>query len=136
MLVTQLRDVQPELERSGVRVAAVTFGTPEATRGFCAARGVPFACYADPDRLVYDAFALDRRAGLLRVLDPRQLPATLAALRAGHPMRKTRMSIRQMPGTFLIDTAGEVRYAHRNRFPADNPRIEQLLAAARATARA
>jgi peroxiredoxin len=44
-------------------------------------------------------------------------------------MYKGRLSVRQMPGTFLIDTAGEVRYAHRNRFPADNPPLEELLAA-------
>jgi peroxiredoxin len=107
----------------------VTFGEVDETRRFCAAAGVPFGCYADPKRRLYDGFGLERRAGLRRVLDPRQLGPTLRALRAGHRMYKGRLSVRQMPGTFLIDRDGEVVYEHRNRFPADNPTIEELLAA-------
>ena len=125
-----MRDIHPELERSGIAVAAVTFGDVEATSRFCNAVEAPFACYADPERRAYDAFGLKRHAGWHRVLDPRQLSATMHALRAGHPMYKGRLSVRQMPGTFLIDTDGEVRYAHRNRFPADNPPIDDVLAAA------
>jgi len=124
-----LRDAHPELDRRRIAVAVVTFGDIEATRRFCAARHVPFPCYSDPERRAYDAFALERHAGWHRVLDPRQAGATLRALRAGHPMYKARQSVRQMPGTFLIDTDGEVRYEHRNRFPADNPSIEELVAA-------
>jgi peroxiredoxin len=126
-----LRDAHSELDRSGVAVALVTFGDPEATQRFCAAARVPFPCYADPDRRGYDAFGLERQGSWHRVLDPRQARATLKALRRGHAMYKGRLSVRQMPGTFLIDTAGEVRYAHRNRYPADNPTVEALLAAAR-----
>ena len=125
-----MRDAYPELDRRGIALAAVTFGDAEATRRFCAARHVPFPCYSDPERRAYDAFALERHAGWQRVLDPRQAGATLRALRAGHPMYKARLSVRQMPGTFLIDTDGEVRYEHRNRFPADNPSIDELLVAA------
>jgi peroxiredoxin len=124
-----LRDAHPELDKRGIAVALVTFGDAEATRRFCAARHVPFPCYSDPELRAYDAFGLERHASWHRVLDPRQAGATLRALRAGHPMYKGRLSVRQMPGTFLIDTDGEVRYEHRNRFPADNPSIEELLAA-------
>jgi peroxiredoxin len=109
----------------------VTFGDPGSTQRFCAAANVPFPCYADPDRRAYDALGLERRASWAQVLDPRQAGATLKALRAGHAMYKGRLSVRQMPGTFLIDTSGEVRYAHRNRYPADNPPLEELLSEAR-----
>jgi peroxiredoxin len=33
----------------------------------------------------------------------------------------------QMPGTFVIDTEGVVRMAHRNRHIADTPRNQQIL---------
>lgn len=115
-------------------MAAVSFGDAEMTRRFCAARRAPFPCYADPERRAYDAFGLERKASLFTLLDPRQLGRTVNALTAGHAMYKGRLSTRQMPGTFLIDTAGELRYEHRNRYPADNPSVDELLAAADALA--
>ena len=36
-------------------------------------------------------------------------------------------SFMQMPGTFVIDDTGMVRFAHRNRHVADSPRTEALL---------
>lgn len=125
-----MRGTLPELERLGVGVAVVTFGTPEQARVFCAEARAPFPCLSDPERRGYDAFGLERRAGWGRILDPRGGAGFVRALRAGHRASKGELSVRQMPGTFLIDTAGEVRYAHRNRWPADNPPLPELLAAA------
>jgi len=78
-----LRDAHPELERRGIAVAVVTFGDVEGTRRFCAARHVPFPCYADPERRAYDAFELERHASWHRVLDPRQAEATVRACAPG-----------------------------------------------------
>ncbi len=36
---------------------------------------------------------------------------------------------RQMPGTFVIDRSGVIRFAHRNRDVADNPPNGDVLAA-------
>jgi peroxiredoxin len=33
----------------------------------------------------------------------------------------------QMPGTFLVDTSGVIRMAHRNRTVSDNPSNEKIL---------
>lgn len=125
-----MRDAYPRLRALGVEVGAVTFGGIERMTGFCRDQKAPFACYADPERRAYDAFGLERRPGLHRFLNVRQLPALVRALRAGHRIYRSELSARQLPGVFLIDSGGEIRYAHRNRFPADNPRLEDLLAAA------
>ena len=125
-----MRDASAEFERRGVDLGVVTFGNAEMTGRFCEARGVTFPCYADPERRAYDAFALARTPPWRRLLDPRQARRYLRVLRAGHRARPSGLSYRQMPGTFLIATDGEIRYAHRNRFPADNPAVAELLAAA------
>ena len=39
--------------------------------------------------------------------------------------------VMQMPGTFVIDTSGIIRYAHRNRDVTDNPSNDAVLAALR-----
>lgn len=123
-----MRDAYDELQRRGVEVGAVTFGNAEMTGRFCERQGAPFPCYADPQRVAYDAFALDRKPPWRVVLDPRQLWRI-----RGVPHR-TELSSRQLPGAFLVDGHGEIRFAHRNRTPADNPSVEQLLAAADALA--
>ncbi len=129
-----MRGAYSDFKRLGVEVAPVTFGSAEQTVRFCAEAGAPFPCYADPERRAYGAFGLE--PSRLRVLDPRGLGGFVRALRAGHRAYKGELSVWQMQGTFLIDTAGELRYEHRNRFPADNPPLEELLSAAAAAAAA
>ncbi|HEX7247758.1 MAG TPA: hypothetical protein VF351_06625 [Actinomycetota bacterium] len=41
-------------------------------------------------------------------------------------------SLAQLPGTFLVDTDGVLRFAHRNRHQADDPELHALLEACRA----
>jgi peroxiredoxin len=36
-----------------------------------------------------------------------------------------------MPGTFLVDTGGVIRYVHRNRHQADDPDSQAVLAICR-----
>jgi len=38
-------------------------------------------------------------------------------------------SLRQLPGTFVVDTGGVIRFAHRNTNAADNPSNAELLEA-------
>ncbi len=39
-----------------------------------------------------------------------------------------RDDVLQTPGVFLIDTSGNIRYAHYAKDPSDNPSIDALLA--------
>ena len=125
-----MRDASAEFGRRGIALGVVTFGNAEMTGRFCEARGATFPCYADPERRAYDAFGLARTPPWRRLLDLRQAPRYLRLLRAGYRARPSGLSYRQMPGTFLIATDGEIRYAHRNRSPGDNPPMAELLATA------
>ena len=131
-----MRDAYPQFQILGIDVGAVTFGNPETTDRFCMHHDAPFACFADPARRAYDAFGLSCNPSVFTLAHPRGWPAFFRAVRRGRKPFKGRLSVRQMPGAFLIDSAGELRYEHRNRYPADNPPLEELLAAAAATSRA
>jgi peroxiredoxin len=127
-----LRDAYPRFRALGIEVVAITFATPEATRRFCERLAAPFLCLADPERRAYDAFGLERAPSWARIFDPRQAPAFVRAVLAGYLPRKSELSARQLPGTFLVDRTGQIRYEHRNRTPADNAPLEELLRAAEA----
>ncbi len=122
-----MRDAYPRFRELGAEVAVVTFASQEETDRFC--EGAPFPCLADPSREAYDAFGLERRPSAWRIFDPRQAGAFVRATLAGHRARRTRLSSLQLGGTFVLDRDGEIRYAHRNRNPADNPPLEELLRA-------
>jgi hypothetical protein len=59
---------------------------------------------------------------------PTLLLKGLKTLSHGHTPGIPRDDIMQMPGVFLIDTSGNIRFAHYSKDPSDNPSIETLLA--------
>ncbi len=102
------------------------------TRNFCRQREVGLECLGDPERAAFRAVGL-ARGGVRELASPK---VALGAIRAashgavvGDPQGG---DVRQMPGTFVVGTDGEIRYAHYNRDQSDNPPIEAVLAAVRA----
>jgi len=120
--VAQLRHAIAGYERRRARCFAVTTGTPEHTREFCAARGVPFTCLVDlPGEPAYAAFGLEK-VSLRRLFGPSLLRgiATVVARWREVAMPKSG-DVYQMSGTFVLDRGGIVRFVHRNRDPNDHP---------------
>ena len=129
--VAQLREVYPELQSLGVEIATVTMGRPDMTAEFCRQQGVPFACLADPERQVYQAYGLiDSFVGATH---PTTWLSYARSVLKGHLPRPMPMGTAhgQLSGTFLVDQQGVVRFAHRNQTAADNPTNAQLVAAVR-----
>jgi hypothetical protein len=75
-----------------------------------------------------------KRGSLRQVLGPQvYLRWTKARLLGAMPFPSAKLGedVMQMPGTFVVDTDGIVRYAHRNRDVTDNPPNEEILAVLR-----
>lgn len=127
--VAQLRQVYPELQALGVEIATVTMGRPDMTQEFCRQQSVPFACLADPERLVYQAYGLID--SFIGATHPTTWVAYARSVLRGNLPRPMPLGTPhgQLSGAFLIDQQGVVRFAHRNQTAADNPSNEQLLAA-------
>lgn len=124
----QLRGDRGKFKRAGAAIALIGLGSPERAGWFCDERRLNgFACLADPDKAAHRAYGLGR-GSLRQVLGPQQYIQWMRArllpeIRHGLP----REDIMQMPGTFVIDTGGIVRYVHRNRDASDNPSNEEIL---------
>ncbi len=120
----QLRGDGSKFTRAGGRVVLIGLGAPARAEWFCEERKLkPFVCTSDPGNAAHRAYGL-KRGSLRQVMGPRVYFGWAKARVLSDiptPSWKPGEDIMQMPGTFVIDTKGIVRYAHRNRDVTDNP---------------
>ncbi len=109
-------------------MAIVGLGSPERAEWFCKEKRISFDCLTDPTQMAHRAYGL-RGGSLKQLLAPQDYFKWVKL----NIMRETRQGLvpkedpTQMPGTFVMDTDGMVRFAHRNKHPADNPTNEAIL---------
>ena len=121
-----MRRKQEQFERLGARVVLVGLGTPEDTAAFKAQFHVPFPMIADPEKRLFKAFQL-KRATPKALLSVGMVLRGLSAMARGHGMGVPKGDVRQLPGVFIIDTDGHIRFSHYARGPADHPPAKDLL---------
>ena len=115
---------------AGAEIAMVTMGTGDDAAEFRKRMELPFSVLADADQECYRAFSVPR-GGVLSVIGPHLLPSgLLATLR--HGAAKSATDPWQLPGAFVIDTQGAIRFEHRAKHSADWPKNDDLVAAIRA----
>jgi peroxiredoxin len=126
----QLRGDRERFERAGATISLIALGPHTRAQLFCDERHVPFECLSDPSQDAYRAYGLER--GNNRQLFGPQLLLKYARALLRKDVEVAKLSgddYRQMPGVFVIDRTGVIRYAHRNRDVADNPPNDELLEA-------
>ena len=115
----------------GARVVLVGLGTPEESAAFKARFEVPFALIADPKKKLFDAFRL-KQASFASLLTPAMAARGITAMIIkGHGIGAPVGDVRQLPGVFIIDTAGRTRFSHFAAHAADHPDAAVLLEALR-----
>lgn len=110
---------------------AVTQGDPGQAQALCDRFQAPFPCLADPKRRGYREFGLKRGSMWQIMLSPTVVARGLQAARKGHFVERVVGDPFLLPGTFIIDGEGIVRYARYARHSADHPPTDELLAALR-----
>lgn len=122
-----MRQQQAQFDRRGVKVAVISFAEPSKLVRYQEHHRWPFIMLADPERQVYQAFAL-KRLSWFQVFSPAALKLYLKLLRGGMKLeRYAGEDIYQSGGDFLIDRDGNILLAHRSQDPADRPALVQLL---------
>ncbi len=129
--LTALRESAHNIEAAGGRVVAVMQGTAAQAAALCSGYRVPFPCLADPDLDTYKTFGL-KRGSTSEVLGPANWSAALGAIRQGHFGGRAIGDVMQLPGTFIVDRGGIVRYAKYATSASDHPSTADLIAALRA----
>jgi hypothetical protein len=126
----QLRDEEDRFTPLA-NVVLIGQGRPDHARDFCEARRVPdrFHCTVAPANEAYRDYGLIR-GGAMAVAGPKVwAPGARSFFARETHQGVTKGDPMQLAGTFVIDTAGVIRFAHRNRTSADNPSNDDVLAA-------
>lgn len=117
---------QQEFERLNVAVLIVSFGALPAAQAWLEETCSPFRLLLDPERVVYQAFGLER--SLLRSWNLRTIWRYVRLLAAGRQWRGIQGDSAQLGGDFIVDEDGVVRLAYRSHDPTDRPPVKDLLA--------
>jgi peroxiredoxin len=124
-----VKSAKSEFDRRGVAIVVVSFAAPERLLPYQKHHQWPFVMLADPKRIAYQAFAL-QRLSLLRVFSPSTLRLYFRLLREGKKLQNYGQDdYYQAGGDFLVDRDGSILFAHRSQDPADRPSVETLLEA-------
>ena len=123
-----------DIQAAGGQIVAVTQGEPQQAQALCERMSAPFPCLADRERNAYRTYGL-QRGNVLEVMGPATWRRGLQAARKGHHIEKIVGDAFQMPGTFIIDRQGIVRYARYARHSGDPPPVSELVEALRSIAR-
>ncbi|MDZ7582084.1 MAG: AhpC/TSA family protein [Deltaproteobacteria bacterium] len=104
----------------GAQVVLVELRPPAESRAFAAKYDVPFPLVSDPAKMVYRKFDL-RRMTPWGFLAPEVVLKGVSAMARGHHMGLPQGAVRQLPGVFVITTAGRNRFQSLRRQPGRPP---------------
>ena len=126
--LAQLERHHKDIMASGLRVVAVGLGEPKHARRYCGKLAPSATCYTTSTGEVNRAYGL-ARAGLRQLAMLDMAKAVVRAISRGHMQGRTTGDALMLPGTFIIDRDGIVRYAYYSRHAGDHPDLTALLQA-------
>jgi peroxiredoxin len=124
-----------EFHALGAEVVAITQSRPEALAAQLRLEPRPFPFLCDPERAAYRAFGLER-GGWGMFFRPRVLAHYLRQVARGWRPRRPSAGedLLQLGGDFIVNSNGQVAFAHHSADPSDRPGVDDLLGRLRALA--
>jgi peroxiredoxin len=124
--VAQLRRDEHHFVDAGASLVAIGPATPAETTTFVRDLDLPFPVLADPTLAAYRAFGLAKGTPR-QVLGPAVLLAHLRGLLRGARPGRVAGDVWQLPGAFIIDRDGILRFAKPARHVGDHVSSTELL---------
>lgn len=126
--LSKLEARQAELTQAGLQVVALAMGQPKHAAHYCGRLAPSLRCLTQETSAPYIEYGLTQ-AGLGQFFTPTVLIKGLGAAAEGFVPKKVFGDIRMLPGSFLVDRAGVVRWAHYAQDVSDHPRIDAIIEA-------
>lgn len=127
-----LRDEYPAIQAAEADVVLVTMDDPKALASFKQQLDLPFLCVSDPQQVAYRAYQCPR-GSLWEVAGPGMWGRAIKSV-FKHGFGRIRGDAMQLPGSFVIDRSGVIRFAYRSRHSADWAPVDDLIRAVRTIA--
>lgn len=119
---------EEEFTAKGAGLAAIGMGLPEMAADFREKQGIGFPLLVDRTKETYRALEM-KRGNLWDVLGPQNWLRFAKGMVTGHGVTKPEQDPLQMGGVLIVEKGGKVRYEFRASAAADNPPVEDVLAA-------
>ncbi len=125
-----MREAYPAIRAAGGEAVLVTMSEPSALHAFKQQWQLPFVCLADSQQEGYRAFRCPR-GRVLDIIGPVMWWRAIKSL-SRHGLGRPQGDVTQLPGSFVIDRGGTIRFAHRSQHSADWASPKELIAALQA----
>jgi peroxiredoxin len=114
------------------QVVTVGMAEPKHAERYCGKLAPSVTCLADESHQAYAVYGLGK-ASTASLLSPGMLRAAVGAYRGGHRQGSDTAGgdVMMLPGTFVVDRAGIVRYAYYSVHAGDHPEVAELISALR-----
>jgi peroxiredoxin len=118
-----------QIVKSGLDIAVVMQGTPQATAEFARIFAPGLRCLADPERKAYQAYGLERGTIFQTFLNLKVWSAVRNSHRKGYRVEPppAGQDAMQLSGIFIISRGGKVQLPYYFDNIADHPPLELLL---------
>ena len=119
---------EEEFTAKGVSLAAIGMGIPEMAADFREKQDIDFPLLVDRTKETYRALEM-KRGSLWDVVGPRNWLRFAKGMVTGHGVTKPEQDPLQMGGVLVVTESGKVVYEFRASASADNPAVDEVLAA-------
>jgi len=120
------------LKSVGLQLLAVGLGRPEHAAHYCGRLAPSQTCFVDTTNDAYYAFGLRQGTAGEALQNAFNIAKVSAkAIANGFVQGKATGDTHMLPGTFIVDRQGIIRYAYYSQYAGDDPEIPVLLEAAR-----
>ncbi len=101
-------------------------GQPEHAQRYCGRLAPGVICLTDETTDSHATYGL-RQVPLRSLTSLGMVKATARALSAGHRQGQATGDVKMLPGTFLVDRDGIIRYTYYSQHAGDDPDIHDLI---------
>lgn len=126
--LAELEKHRDQLTAAGFQLLALGLGEPKHAARYCGKLAPHLTCFADTVNDGYYAWGL--RQGTMSEFAAQSfnvLKASAKAMLDGQMQGAATGDAQMLPGTFIIDRDGIVRYAYYSKYAGDDPTIESLI---------
>ncbi len=126
--LAELETHREVLHKAGFKLVTLALGEPKHAERYCGKLAPHLDCLADDKNEGYYAWGLKQGTTsefLTHSMDV--MKASLKAMANGHMQGVATGDAHMLPGTFIVDAAGTIRYAYYSDYAGDDPSIETLI---------